>query len=82
MKNPKSEVRSPKSDLEIQFVGKRRVKEKTVLAEAPTERRNGQQVFSLPSHDEQIKGFTHPDAERLLSLYPKDFKKKTRKGKK
>lgn len=74
--------------LKIQFVGKRREidkrtgKEKLVLREAPERRVNGQKVFDLPPDAEQKKGFTHPDAERLVQLYPNDFKKKLSKGRK
>lgn len=75
-------------NLIIQFVGKRRTidkktgKIKLVATEAPTFRKNGQKVFKLPSHENQIKGFTHPDAGKLLSLYRREFKKKVSKGKK
>lgn len=71
----------------IQFVGKRRVidkktgKIKLVPAEAARLRINGQKTFKLPAAAEQVKGFSHPDAAELLSLYPKDFKKKVKKGK-
>ena len=75
------------SELVIQFVGKTQVldketgKSKTVLAEAPTQRIQCRRVIDLPSSDEQKKGFTHPDAEFLLAVYPKDFKKVVKKGK-
>lgn len=74
--------------LVIQFVGKRREldkrtgKQKLVIREAPTQLINGQRIFDLPSDEIQKKGFSHPDAERLLQLYPKDFKVKNPKGKK
>jgi hypothetical protein len=74
--------------LVILFVGRRREIDKTtgetklVIREAPTRRVNGAHVFDLPSDTDQKKGFTHPDAEKLLRLYPKDFKIKTPKGKK
>lgn len=87
-KIPKTKVQKPKPELVIQFVGKRRTidkktgKIKLVLGEAPAQRRNGQRVFDLPSHDDQVKGFTHEAASELLALYPGEFKKKVTKGKK
>lgn len=86
-KRQKAKVENPKPELVICFVGKRREidkrtgKEKLVLREAPARRVNGQRIFDLPSDSDQKKGFTHPDAELLLRLYPQDFKKKTPKGK-
>jgi hypothetical protein len=75
-------------EIVIQFVGKRKVLnketgiEETVYREAPTLRRNGARVIELPSSTEQRKGFTHPDAEFLLTAYPKVFKRKRSKGEK
>lgn len=88
-KSKKQKVKNVKSDsdLIIQFVGKRRSFDKKtgkrilVPAEAPTMRKNGQRVFLLPPDEEQRAGFTHPDAAALLTLYPKEFKKKVTKGK-
>ena len=88
MPRKKKVVKSADQTLTIQFVGRRREidkrtgKEKLIVREAPTKRVNGQRVFDLPSDEDQKKGFSHPDAELLLRLYPKDFKIKSPKGKK
>src|SRR6185369_4025319 len=72
----------------IQFVGKREQlnketgKAETVYREAPTRRRNGSRVIDLLSSTEQRKGFTHPDAEFLLTVYSRDYKLKVKKGEK
>lgn len=71
---------------EIQFIGRwRQFNKETgefelVYREAPTRRRNGARVIELPSSTEQKKGFTHPDAEFLLTAYPRDYKRKKLKG--
>lgn len=90
---PRKKVQSSKSsvqssELVIQFVGRRHETDKItgetklVIREAPTRRKNGSRIFDLPSDTVQKKGFTHPDAEKLIQLYPKDFKIKTLKGRK
>jgi hypothetical protein len=72
----------------IQFIGKKEQLNKetgeieTVYREASTARRNGGRLIELPPATEQRKGFTHPDAEFLLTAYPREFKRKKSKGEK
>lgn len=86
IKSPNSPLSTPDSPLVIQFVGKHKVLnketglEETVTRKAPTRRRNGARLIELPGSTEQKSGFTHPDAEFLLTAYPKDFKRKKSKG--
>lgn len=83
------EIENPESSdgaIVIRFVGKKPQlnketgKVEIVYREAPTKRRNGGRIIELPSSTEQRKGFTHPDAEFLLTAYPSEFKRKKSKG--
>jgi hypothetical protein len=68
----------------VQYVRRRRqlnketgkMKVTPVAAEdVPTFRKDGEMEFKLPSGEEQLKGFYHPEAARLMRAWPKDFKR-------
>lgn len=71
----------------IKFIGKtlklnkKTGKMKLAPAEAPTKITNGAKTIILPPSSTQTKGFTHKDAELLISAYPKQYKLKISKGK-
>ena len=65
----------------ICFVGKipgydKKGKPCPVKREASRQIRNGNLIIDLPPSDEQKHGFTHEQANLLLSLYPSDYKLK------
>ncbi len=80
------EVKEPN----VQYVGKKRLKDKqtgevteTIMMpadEVPTLRINGDRRFELPSGEEQLAGFYHPDAAFLRKAYPDQFKRPVKKG--
>jgi hypothetical protein len=74
----------PAPEPNVIFVGKKKEGGKLVGIEdpelVPTWRRDGSVQFKLPSGEEQLAGFYHPEAARLISAFPADFKTFRKKG--
>lgn len=77
-------------DINVQFVGKMFTRDKKTgepvkeiirtPEHIPTFRVNGGKKIELPSGEEQLKGFYHPDAVFLKRAYPDQFKTPKKKG--
>ena len=89
--SPPNQEEKEKPTPNVKFVGKRLYLDKKTgerrseLArpeDIPTQRINGQYVFDLPSGKEQLKGFYHEEAAKLVQFYGSKFKPIVNKGEK
>ena len=81
--SPSTKEEKEKPTPNVKFIGKRLYLDKKTgerrseLArpeDIPTQRINGRYVFDLPSGKEQLKGFYHEEAAKLVQFYGCKFK--------
>lgn len=57
------------------YRGSKQIQIRTPEQRIPRLRRSGTKVYQLPDGKKQLQGFEHPDAEELLRLWPRVFKR-------
>lgn len=70
----------PATEPNIIFCRKVESKGETVPAEPPLFINDGTEKIELPPSAEQLKGFFHPQAGRIIAAMPKAYKRLEKKG--